>query len=194
MLKINIIEYLSKTILKIVNKVFNFLFSITIKNFVHNFLILTLIYSCNNWIQVNEEVVARVGTSYLYKTDIDNEIKLSFSKSDSLLKVNTFIDNWAKEQLLHQQAKIILSENDLIKLENMVKDYRNDLYTNSYRKVVLNKNLDTVISFEEINMFLNKNKEFFRLKGPLFKVRYIHLPPDNVDQNKIKLIHSLRPK
>ena len=187
MLKINIIEYLLKTILKIVNKVFNFLFSITIKNILHNFLILILICSCNNWIQVNEEVVARVNSSYLYKKDIDNAIKLSFSKSDSLLKVNTFIDNWAKEQLLQQQAKIILSENDLIKLENMVKDYRNDLYTNSYRKVVLNKNLDTVISFEEINMFLNKNKEFFRLKGPLFKVRYIHLPPDNVDQNKIKL-------
>ena len=123
----------------------------------------------------------------MYKKDIDNAIKLSFSKSDSLLKVNTFIDNWAKEQLLQQQAKIILSENDLIKLENMVKDYRNDLYTNSYRKVVLNKNLDTVISFEEINMFLNKNKEFFRLKGPLFKVRYIHLPPFNVDKDKIKL-------
>ena len=187
MLKINTIEYLSKIILNFVNKVFNFLFSLTIKNMFRYFFILILIYSCKNWIKVNEEVVARVGTSYLYKKDVDDVIKLSISKSDSILKVNTFIDNWAKKQLLLQQAKIILSENDIIKLENMVKDYRNDLYTNSYRKVVLNKNLDTIISSKEINAFLNKNKEIFRLKAPLFKVRYIHLPLENVDQNKIKL-------
>ena len=187
MLKINIIEYLLKIILSIVNKISNFLLSRTIKNYAYEFVILSLIYSCNNWIQVNEEVIARVGTSYLYKKDIDNATKLSISKSDSILKVNTFIDNWAKKQLLLKQAKIILSDIDLIKLENMVKDYRNDLYTNSYRKAVLNKNLDTIISSDEINTFLNKNKEFFRLKAPLFKVRYIHLPPDNVTQNKIKL-------
>ena len=57
----------------------------------------------------------------MYKKDIDNIIKSSFSKSDSLLKVNTFIDNWAKKQLLLKQAKIILSENDLIKLEKWLK-------------------------------------------------------------------------
>ena len=36
-------------------------------------------------------------------------------------------------------------------------------------------------------MFLNNNKEIFRLKAPLFKVRYIHVPPYNVDKEKIKL-------
>ena len=36
-------------------------------------------------------------------------------------------------------------------------------------------------------MFLNNNKEIFRLKAPLFKVRYIHVPPYNVDKDKIKL-------
>ena len=43
--------------------------------------------------------------------------KLSISKSDSILKVNTFIDNWAKKQLLLKQAKIILSDIDLLKGE-----------------------------------------------------------------------------
>ena len=187
MLVINIIEYLLKMTFKIVNKIFNFLFSHTINKFSRYLLITILLQSCNNWIQVNEEVVARIGSSYLYKKDLDKRIKSPTSKSDSLLKVNMFIDNWARRRLLIQQASIILSEGELIELENMVKDYRNDLYANSYRKAVINKNLDTIISSEEINKFLNKNKELFRLKAPLYKVRYIHLPPDNVDQNKIKL-------
>ena len=185
MLKINIIENLSKTTFNIVNKVFNILFLHSKKRIV--ILILTLLNSCNNWIQVNEEVVARIGTSYLYKKDLVDIIKTPISKSDSLLKLNSFIDNWARKQLILQQAKIILPESTLIELETMIEDYRDDLFINSYRKAVINKNLDTIINYSEINMFLNNNKEIFRLKAPLFKVRYIHVPPYNVDKEKIKL-------
>lgn len=186
MLKINIIENLSKTTFNIVNKVFNILF-LHPKKRIFKILILILLNSCNNWIQVNEEVVARIGTSYLYKKDLVDIIKTPISKSDSLLKLNSFIDNWARKQLILQQAKIILPESTLIELETMIKDYRDDLFINSYRKAVINKNLDTIINYSEINMFLNNNKEIFRLKAPLFKVRYIHVPPYNVDKEKIKL-------
>ena len=185
MLKINIIENLSKTTFNIVNKVFNILFLHSKKRIL--ILILTLLNSCNNWIQVNEEVVARIGTSYLYKKDLVDIIKIPISESDSLLKLNSFIDNWARKQLILQQAKIILPESTLIELETMIEDYRDDLFINSYRKAVINKNLDTIINYSEINMFLNNNKEIFRLKAPLFKVRYIHVPPYNVDKEKIKL-------
>ena len=187
MLKINIIENLLKITFNIVNKVHNILFLYTKKRFFVNLLIMSLLISCNNWIQVNEEVVARIGTSYLYKKDVVDIIKSPINKSDSILKINTFIDNWARKKLLLKQAKIILPESALIKLEKLVKDYRDDLFTNSYRKVVLNKNLDTIVNLNEINMFLNNNKEIFRLKAPLFKVRYIHLPSYNVDKDKIKL-------
>ena len=186
MLKINIIENLSKTTFDIVNKVFNILF-LHPKKRIFKILILILLNSCNNWIQVNEEVVARIGTSYLYKKDLVDIIKTPISKSDSLLKLNSFIDNWARKQLILQQAKIILPESTLIELETMIEDYRDDLFINSYRKAVINKNLDTIINYSEINMFLNNNKEIFRLKAPLFKVRYIHVPPYNVDKEKIKL-------
>ena len=186
MLKINIIENLSKTTFNIVNKVFNILF-LHSKIGILKISFLTLLNSCNNWIQVNEEVVARIGTSYLYKKDLVDIVKTPVSKSDSLLKLNSFIDNWARKQLILQQAKIILPESTLIELETMIKDYRDDLFINSYRKAVINKNLDTIINYSEINMFLNNNKEIFRLKAPLFKVRYIHVPPYNVDKEKIKL-------
>ena len=90
MLKINILENLLKKTFNIVNKVYNILFLYTKKGFLVTLLILSLLNSCNNWIQVNEEVVARIGTSYLYKKDIVGIIKSPISKSDSLLKINTF--------------------------------------------------------------------------------------------------------
>ena len=75
MFKINIIDNLLKTTFNIVNKVYNILFLYSKKRFAVILLILSLLNSCNNWIQVNEEVVARIGTSYLYKKDIVDIIK-----------------------------------------------------------------------------------------------------------------------
>ena len=68
----------------------------------------------------------------------------------------------------------------------MVDNYRKNLYENTYRKAVINKNLDTLISDVEMLNFLSDNEELFKLKAPLFQVRYIHLPPDNVDQFEIQ--------
>ena len=43
----------------------------------------------------------------------------------------------------------------------MVKDYRNDLYANSYRKAVVKQKFRYNNKLEEIKMFLNNNKEIF---------------------------------
>ena len=106
--------------------------------------------------------------------------------SDSLVKTRKLIDNWARNQLLIQQAKINLPEGDLQELEFLIDNYRKNLYENTYRKAVINKNLDTLISDYEMQNFLSDNEELFKLKAPLFQVRYIHLPPDNVDQLEIQ--------
>ena len=107
-------------------------------------------------------------------------------KSDSLIKLNSLIDDWALNELLIKQAKLNLPESDILKLEVLVNNYRRDLYSNTYIKSAVNKSLDTLISNFEIQNFLENNQELFKLKAPLFQVRYIHLPPDNVDQFEIQ--------
>ncbi len=143
-------------------------------------------FSCERLVPDNEEVLARVGSTYLYRKDLNRQLNSFVSFSDSTLKANIYIDNWARNQLLNQQAKLNLPESDINALENLVKEYRQDLYNNTYRKVLLNKYIDTLVSISEINSFLFKNKEIFKLKAPLYQVRYIHLPPGNVDQYEIQ--------
>ena len=143
--------------------------------------------SCNKWIPDNQEVVARVGTKYLYKRDL-SEIKNSFDNlSDSLIKTRNFIDSWARGLILLQKAEINLSDDEINVLDKLINDYKLDIYGNAYQQTIESKNIDTLIYNTEIDSFLFKNKEVFKLKSPLFKVRYIHLPPGNVDQNQIQL-------
>ena len=157
-----------------------------IQTFLYLFIFLFTSVSCNKFIPDQKDLIARVGSNYLYKDDLVKLLGNPLDYSDSLIKARSLIDNWARSQLLIQQAKINLPEGDLQGLEFLVDNYRKNLYENTYRKAIINKNLDTLISDYEMQNFLSDNVELFKLKAPLFQVRYIHLPPDNVDQLEIQ--------
>jgi hypothetical protein len=149
--------------------------------------IFLIVISCDKWIPDNQEVVARVGTKYLYKNDLSQITDPLDTRSDSIIKSRNFIDSWARDQILLQKAQINLSDNEIDNLKKLVEDYKLDIYGNAYQQTIASRSIDTFISVNEIDSFLYMNKSVFKLKSPLFKIRYIHLPPGNVDENRIQL-------
>ncbi|MDB4285252.1 peptidyl-prolyl cis-trans isomerase, partial [Flavobacteriaceae bacterium] len=97
-----------------------------------------------------------------------------------------FIDQWARNQIILQQAKINLNLEEIESLDALIDQYKIDLYSNTYKQTVLNKSIDTIISVQELDSFLIQNQSIFKLNSPLYQVRYIQLPHDNVDVNEIK--------
>ena len=151
-----------------------------------NIVLCCLMVSCNKFIPDDNGIIARIGSKYLHINDLKSELSNYRDKTDSLIKLKSLIDSWALNELLIQQAKLNLSESDIFKLEVLVNNYRRDLYSNTYIKSAVSKSLDTLINNFEIQNFLENNQDLFILKAPLFQVRYIHLPPDNVDQSEIQ--------
>ena len=170
----------------IVNNMKRFIYYLNEPPLWFSLLLLFLFLSCEQLTPKNEKVIARVGEVYLYASDLENQFTTFSSKSDSLLKTRNFIDSWAKSQLLIQLAKQNLKNEDLEDLEELVKNYRNELYANTYLQSVVNTSLDSLISTNEIDSFLIANNSAFKLNAPLYKARFIHLPPDNVDQFEIQ--------
>ena len=186
---ISFLHNLSKKINQIVNK-----WAIKSDNFVnlnYRFLLfclvlLSLITACRQWRPENQEVIARVGNAYLYRDDLMVELSSFETESDSILKSRAYIDSWARDQILIQQAQLYLPSTEIEKLEEIIAAYKTELFANTYRKSLANKSIDTLVASEEIDSFLENNKQVFKLKAPLYQVRYIHLPPENVDQNEIQ--------
>ena len=170
----------------IVNNVKRFIYSLNESALRFSFLLLFLFLSCEQLTPKNEKVIARVGEIYLYASDLEGQLTAFNNKSDSLLKTRNFIDSWAKSQLLIQLAEQNLKNEALEDLEELVKNYRNELYANTYLQSVVNTSLDTFVSTNEIDSFLIANNSAFKLNAPLYKARFIHLPPDNVDQFEIQ--------
>ncbi len=151
------------------------------------FFVVIFFASCDYFKQGPKEVpVARVNNNYLYKKDLVNLVTESTSEEDSTLIVNNYIRRWATQQLLIDQAKINLPQEQLDAYERLVNEYKKDLYSAAYKNAIVNRQLDSSISNSEYVAYYEENNETFKLKEELLKVRYIQVDENFVNLAKTK--------
>ena len=136
------------------------------------------LFSCNSFLKndANEEPLARVGDTYLYWDEVVAVLGENITKQDSASMVTNYINNWATKQILLEKAKINLPDEKIAEFEQLVSNYRTDLYTRAYKEALVNQVKDTVISQGELSRFYEEEKENFKLKEKIIKLRFIELP------------------
>jgi len=134
--------------------------------------------------EVNEPV-ARVGESYLYKSDITPLISDNISAQDSSIIVSNYIDRWATQELFIQRAKINLPQEKQDAFEELVEEYRNDLYIEAYKEAIVKQSIDTMVTGFDEAKYYTANKENFKLNEELLKLRYINIAKDNSNIEEI---------
>ena len=151
------------------------------------FFVFLTITSCD-WLKDPDEgiVVARVGESKLYKSDVNTFFKDISERKDSLLKVSSFINNWATKQLLLDGAKRNLSKAEQENFNKLAEEYRLGLYMSTYKDALVNKQLDTIVSDAEAQAFYEKNKQNFNLNEDLLKLKYIQIGEDYNHKKQLK--------
>ncbi|MFO7674444.1 MAG: peptidyl-prolyl cis-trans isomerase [Lutibacter sp.] len=156
-----------------------------------------LLQSCDYFTfrkEVIPEAVARVNDTYLYKEDLKAIFTKDISKQDSVILVNNYINNWIKQQLLVSKAQLNL-ENKMDEFEDLVKQYREDLFINSYKEAVVKQYLDTIITDDDIDQFYLNNNEIFKLNEELIKAKYIKIGKEDSNKNALlKLFKSTSSK
>lgn len=119
--------------------------------------------------------IARVNDAFLYEEDLAKIVSQATTKEDSILLATNFINRWATQQLLIDQAKINLPESQMSQFDNLVEQYRIDLYTEAYKSSIVASQLDSTISKAELITYYERNKENFTLNDELLKLRYIQV-------------------
>lgn len=176
-------QYFNKNpFLPIMNKKINFsntLWSIML-------LFCLMILSCDGINRSGQDrLIARAENHYLYLSDIERAFERFSSKEDSLIKVANFINEWARKKLIYEKSLINLPEDKISLLKELIDKYEFDLFSSAYREFVLKSSMDTLMTDGLIEGFYEENKQNFRLKEPVYRIRYISLPLDNVDQIEI---------
>ncbi|RFN60202.1 peptidyl-prolyl cis-trans isomerase [Marixanthomonas ophiurae] len=149
-------------------------------------LLLLIAVSCDYFKKDTEQIpIARVNDSYLYQEDIESILPKNATPQDSSVLVNNFINRWATQQLLIDQAKINLSQENLDNYQELVNDYKNELYAEAYKNTIVAQQLDSTITENELTNFYTQNKDNFILNDELIKVRYIVLSKDFTNSNSV---------
>ena len=150
----------------------------------------TFVLACDFLEPKNVKVpIARVNDTYLYQKDLQALISENTTKQDSVSIVANYIQRWATQQLLIDQANINLPQQQIEDYQGMVAEYRNDLFAEAYKGAIVSKLLDSTITQEEYDLFYQQNKANFTLREKIFKLRYIHLDASfpTISETKKKL-------
>ena len=146
-----------------------------------------LTYACDHLASVEQDrVIARAGSHYLYESELAEVLLPQLSAEDSILLAQSIINTWAKKKLLYDQAVINLDNDTQDKLNELVNEYKLDLWARSYKESVVKSMIDTVVSTEAMQGYYEANKNSFALKESIVQMRYIVLPKDNIDVSLIQ--------
>ncbi len=150
-------------------------------------LLLLLLMSCDSGLfQTGEdEMVARVYNTYLYRSDLEGIVPTGSLPKDSTMIVKNFINKWIEEQLLIQAAEETLSS-DQKNFKGQLENYRNSLLIYTYESYLIKHYMDTVVRDEEISTYYEQNKQNFELKENIVRAHFVILKEAPRKNNPLK--------
>lgn len=136
-------------------------------------------------LRAESKPIARAHDKYLYQEDLEGLVPPNMSGDDSIQRVERYIDNWAKKQLLIEEASKKI-EFDEAEIERKILDYRYSLMGYEYQTYFINNNLNTEVTEEQIKEYYNENIDNFTLKQNIIRGVYLKVPNGAPKTSNIK--------
>ncbi len=121
----------------------------------------------------DDVLLATVEDRDMYLSDIGDMI-MADTEPDSLNQLNTFVESWLKRNVLLSEAENNFPDN--IDIDKLVEDYRSSLLLHNYRQVLIEKELNTEVTDDQISEYYEENKEQYLLKSRLCRGRIAIIP------------------
>ncbi|MBE6212221.1 MAG: hypothetical protein E7129_03685 [Rikenellaceae bacterium] len=127
-------------------------------------------WACNSWsgYKADDEMVARVGTAYLYRSELAAAMPRGIDKQDSVNYSQAFISKWIVGQLKQQEAEKLFSQSES-DIDRLVEEYRRSLLVHRLDKYFLEAEPCGEITAKDIAAYYNAHKSDFRITHPMVK-------------------------
>ena len=148
-------------------------------------VLIFIFQSCDLLENKPDQVIARLNDEFLYNSDLVEKLPKNISKDDSILFVKNFIDNWAKNKLLYNQALINLDQSEQDEINKLIESYKNDLYSFNYKEKIVKALMDTIVSDSSLTLYYDENKSNFKLNQDIVKAKYLKISKNNYNNKDI---------
>ena len=132
--------------------------------------LLACVGACNSWsgFKADDEMVARVGTAYLYRSELASAMPSGIVAQDSVNYSQAFISKWIVGQLKQQEAERLLSQSQE-DIDRLVEEYRRSLLVHRLDRHYLEAEPCVEITDKDITSYYYAHKSDFRLSQPMVK-------------------------
>jgi hypothetical protein len=146
-------------------------------------LVLTIFSACKS--SESKDVIAEYKGVQLLKSEIPSELFDEKNSGDSSARLKQFVEKWIENQIIVQAAEETLSDEEKNK-EKLINDYRNSLLVFEYHQKMVQNQMDTSVSEQEIQNYFNDNLGNYLLRKNIVKIKYLKISKTVADVNKIK--------
>ncbi len=153
------------------------------KYFLYSCFLLLLISCGKEETPTTEKPLATVFNKSLYPSEIEGLVGKNISVKDSTLLVNSYIENWAKEQLV-----IAIAEQNIpadLDVNKLVEDYRRSLIRHTYEQKLVEQRLDSAITNAEIEAYYEEAKAQYQLEETVVRGYFIKLLEEAPQQDSL---------
>lgn len=151
------------------------------------FFVLLVGFSCTPAEKVpveNDVELAKVFNKRLMLSELEGMVPEGASPEDSTKIINAEIERWARETLLMQEAEKNIPQD--LNIDGLVRDYRSSLIRHNYEQFLVETQLDSVISQQELNNYYEKNKEQYQLQTPILRCWLVKIPKSAPNQEQLR--------
>ena len=101
--------------------------------------------------------------------------------------VQTYIDNWIREQAFLQQAETNLSSDEIDDINNQVHDYRYSLLSFLYENHLVSEKVDTLVTQTELRDAYESAGQELALEEPLYQIIFLETITGNSKEDSIAM-------
>ncbi|MEP7267782.1 MAG: peptidylprolyl isomerase [Saprospiraceae bacterium] len=131
--------------------------------------------------KIPDQLLATVYDKTLKISDLSGLFPANANHQDSLKIISNFITRWTQDQVFLTEAEKHIP-NDLV-IEDLLKRYRESLISLNFQQLLIQENLDSLITDQELREFYEKNKDQYQLETSIIRC-YIVKIEDGIREEK----------
>ena len=121
-----------------------------------------------------DPILAKVYNKTLFVSDLEGMIPEGTVGQDSVMFLRSLVEKWVRENLLMHEAERNIPQD--LNIDELVRDYRASLVRHNYEQLLVEVQLDSIVSKEELSNFYEKNKDQYQLTSPILRSYFIKVP------------------
>ena len=133
-------------------------------------------------------LVARVGKQRLMRDELDRAITPGLSAEDSTALARAYVKSWVDARVMTEVAARNIP--DMSRIDRMVEDYRNELISWEYSRLMFDRNTEADFPADTIEAYYKREAKRFVLDRPLVKCVYIKVADNSPSLARVRKLYK----